>query len=257
MNDNTTASAPIAEIVETVAAEMTHGDAWITNRAAVLGILLVILAVIFRTSSSDSPRWKKFYGIVPSILLCYFIPGVLGTFGIIGDPGGDLYYVASRFLLPTCLVLLCLAIDLPGIFRLGPKLLIIFFTATAGIILGGPFAIWVVSPLGARGGRREQRRIRAGRGGGVVARRAAQPGIRPVDLAERARGGRLLLLLQRLAVRGGRQRDRALDQLVHSQAEAVHEVVEALALRLWRRPQLLLQARQPRVDALRGGVAQL
>ena len=145
MNDNTTASAPIAEIVETVAAEMAHGDAWITNRAAVLGILLVILAVIFRTSSSDDPRWKKFYGIVPSILLCYFIPGVLGTFGIIGDPGGDLYYVASRFLLPTCLVLLCLAIDIPGIFRLGPKLLIIFFTATVGIVLGGPFAIWIVS----------------------------------------------------------------------------------------------------------------
>ena len=139
VNDNTTASAPIAEIVETVAAEMTHGDAWITNRAAVLGIPLVILAVIFRTSSSDSPRWKKFYGIVPSILAVLFHTRCPWNFGII-DPGGDLYYVASRFLLlPTCLVLLCLAIDLPGIFRLGPKLLIIFFTATAGIILGtGP-----------------------------------------------------------------------------------------------------------------------
>ena len=145
MNDNTNATpGPIAEVVETVAAELPHADAWITNRAAVLGILLVILAIIFRTSSRETGAWKKFYGIVPSILLCYFIPGLLSTFGIIGDPSGDLYFVASRFLLPTCLVLLCLAIDLPGIARLGPKLLIIFFTATAGIILGGPFAVWIV-----------------------------------------------------------------------------------------------------------------
>ena len=144
MNDNATAPGPIAEVVETAAAEVAHADAWITNPAAVLGILLVILAVVFRTASRETPGWKKFYGIVPSILLCYFIPGILGTFGIIGDPSGDLYFVASRFLLPTCLVLLCLAIDLPGIARLGPKLLIIFFTATVGIILGGPFAVWIV-----------------------------------------------------------------------------------------------------------------
>ena len=146
MNDNTTAAvAPVTEIIETVAPNIVHGDAWITNKAAVLGILFVILAIIFKTSSSGNPRWKKFYGIIPSILMCYFIPGVLGTFGIIGDPSGDLYFVASRFLLPTCLVLLCIAIDLPGILKLGPKLLIIFFTATIGIILGGPFAIWIVS----------------------------------------------------------------------------------------------------------------
>ncbi|MCH2133329.1 MAG: DUF819 family protein [Phycisphaerales bacterium] len=143
-NDNATAAGPIAAVLENAEAELAHADAWITNPAAVLGILLVILAVIFRTASRESGGWKKFYGIVPSILLCYFIPGLLGTFGIIGDPSGDLYFVASRFLLPTCLVLLCLAIDLPGITRLGPKLLILFFTATAGIILGGPFAVWIV-----------------------------------------------------------------------------------------------------------------
>ncbi|MBG80993.1 MAG: hypothetical protein CMJ39_09825 [Phycisphaerae bacterium] len=142
-NDNATAAEAIAAVIEIT--EVAHADAWITNKAAVLGILLVILAFIFRTASRESGGWKKFYGIVPSILLCYFIPGLLSTLGIIGDPSGDLYFVASRFLLPTCLVLLCLAIDLPGIARLGPKLLILFFTATAGIILGGPFALWAIS----------------------------------------------------------------------------------------------------------------
>jgi uncharacterized membrane protein len=55
----------------------------ITNDAVVLGILMVVLAFVFRTSHSDNPRWKKFYGVVPSLLLCYFIPSLFSTFGII------------------------------------------------------------------------------------------------------------------------------------------------------------------------------
>lgn len=59
----------------------------------------------------------------------------------------QLYYVASRYLLPASLVLLCLGIDFPGIKRLGPKALIMFFTATAGIIIGGPIAILLISAV--------------------------------------------------------------------------------------------------------------
>jgi uncharacterized membrane protein len=53
--------------------------------------------------------------------------------------------VASRFLLPASLVLLCLSIDLKGVVNLGPKALIMFFTATIGIVIGGPLALWTVS----------------------------------------------------------------------------------------------------------------
>ena len=57
----------------------------------------------------------------------------------------NLYYVASRFLLPACLILLCLSIDLKAIRNLGSKALIMFFTATAGIVIGGPIAVFVVT----------------------------------------------------------------------------------------------------------------
>ena len=40
-----------------------------------------------------------------------------------------------------------LSIDLKGIVRLGPKSLIMFFTATIGIVLGGPLAILLVSGI--------------------------------------------------------------------------------------------------------------
>ena len=56
-----------------------------------------------------------------------------------------MYYVASRFLLPAALVLMTLSIDLKAIFNLGSKALIMFFTGTVGVIIGGPLAILLIS----------------------------------------------------------------------------------------------------------------
>lgn len=116
-----------------------------TNDAIVFGILTSILALIFITQRSEQPFLKKFYTYVPSLLLCYFIPSILNTLGIIDGQKSDLYYVASRYLLPTSLVLLTLSIDLKGIMQLGPKAIIMFLAGTTGIVLGGPLAILIVS----------------------------------------------------------------------------------------------------------------
>ncbi len=119
-----------------------------TNDAIVLGILLVALAAIFHTASSQKPFWKKFYTYVPALLLCYFVPALLNwPLGLISGDVSNLYFVASRYLLPASLILLCLSIDIKGILNLGPKALIMFFTATAGIILGGPIALLVTSAI--------------------------------------------------------------------------------------------------------------
>lgn len=106
---------------------------------------MLILAFVFYTSSSNHPAWKKFYKFVPMLLLCYFIPSLLTTFGLVDPDQSNLYYVASRYLLPACLVLLTLSIDLKEIFKLGPKALIMFLTGTVGVIIGGPLAILLVS----------------------------------------------------------------------------------------------------------------
>ncbi len=117
----------------------------ITNDAVVLGILIIILAVIFKTSSSNQPKWKKFYTFVPSILLCYFIPSVLNSMGVIDGEASSLYFVSSRFLLPASITLLTLSIDIKGIINLGPKAGIMFLTGTVGVVFGGPIAILVIS----------------------------------------------------------------------------------------------------------------
>ena len=116
-----------------------------TNDAIVFGILIGILAFVFTTSKSENPSWKKFYKYIPTLLLCYFIPSIFNSLGIISGEESNLYFVASRYLLPTSLVLLTISIDLPEIKKLGPKAIIMFLTGTVGIILGGPLAILIVS----------------------------------------------------------------------------------------------------------------
>ena len=59
----------------------------------------------------------------------------------------QLYYMASRYLLPASLILFCLSIDFKGLMSLGSKSLIMFLAATLGIIIGGPIALLVVSYL--------------------------------------------------------------------------------------------------------------
>ena len=117
------------------------------NDAIVLGILMGILGFVFITSSSKHPFWKKFYKYIPGLLLCYFIPSIFNSLGIICGDSSNLYFVASRYLLPTSLVLLTISIDLHEIKKLGSKALIMFFTGTLGIIIGGPLAIIIVSAV--------------------------------------------------------------------------------------------------------------
>ena len=117
----------------------------LTEDTVIFGILCLCLGFVFYTSSIKEGFWKKFYRIVPTLLVCYMLPAILTTAGIISEADSNLYYVASRYLLPAALVLMTLSIDLKAILNLGSKALIMFLTGTIGIIIGGPIAILIVS----------------------------------------------------------------------------------------------------------------
>lgn len=117
----------------------------ITNDAVVFGILMLCLALVFFTSTSENKGLKRFYTFVPALLMCYLLPAILSSVGLVSSEVSKTYSIAKNYLLPTALVLMTLSIDLKGVIRLGPKSLIMFFTATVGIILGGPIAILIVS----------------------------------------------------------------------------------------------------------------
>ncbi len=117
----------------------------ITNDAVLLGILAIMLGGVFYTSSSSDPFWKGFYKWIPALLVCYFLPSLLNTFGIVDVEQTNLTWVAKRYLLPASLVLLTLSIDFKKIIALGSKALIMFFTGTLGIVIGGPIAILIIA----------------------------------------------------------------------------------------------------------------
>ena len=118
-------------------------DVLITDDAVVLGLLVSSLGLIFYTSQLKS--LKTFYKIIPALLLCYLIPSLFSTAGIISPKVSGLWPVAKNYFLPASLILMTLSTDLKGVIKLGPKALIMFFTATIGIIIGGPIAILITS----------------------------------------------------------------------------------------------------------------
>lgn len=117
----------------------------ITNDTVVFGLLAFCLGFIFYTSSLKTGFWSKFYAIVPAVLMCYLLPAILASSGLVADETSNLYFMASRYLLPAALVLMTLSIDLKAISNLGSKAIIMFLTGSAGIIIGGPLAILIVS----------------------------------------------------------------------------------------------------------------
>ena len=132
----------------------------LTNDSIVFGLLMIAIAFIFYSESKTSGFWFKFYKVVPGLFMAYMLPAVFTTLGWIAPDweritasgtlvaeSSQLYYVASRYLLPAALVLMTLSIDLKAVFNLGWKALIMFFTGTLGIVIGGPIAILLIATV--------------------------------------------------------------------------------------------------------------
>lgn len=116
-----------------------------TNDTIVFGLLMLMLALVFYTSSKKKGFWSKFYSIIPALLMCYLLPAILNSIGLISPETSKVYSISKNYLLPAAIVLMTLSLDLKSVFNLGPKALIMFFTGTIGIVIGGPIAILIVS----------------------------------------------------------------------------------------------------------------
>ena len=88
---------------------------------------------------ADRPGWQRFYVFVP-IMVCYLVPSLMTTFGLI-DVSESNRAVAKDYFLPAALFLMTLSIDIKGILGLGSKAIVMFLTATVGIVMA---ARWLV-----------------------------------------------------------------------------------------------------------------
>ena len=112
--------------------------AFLTDPVGVFGYLATVLGLVFWASRRR--RLKRFFSVVPPIILAYFIPTLSTTAGI--TPIDSAAYGWMRtYLLPVALLLLMISIDLRAILKLGRVALIMMLAGTAGIVLGGPVAL--------------------------------------------------------------------------------------------------------------------
>ena len=83
----------------------------VTDPAGLLAVLLAVLAGIFFLANHKVTG--RFFKIVPSLVFCYFVPTLLTTAGVI-PAESELYTWVKNVILPAALLLLILALDLPG-----------------------------------------------------------------------------------------------------------------------------------------------
>ncbi|KGE15857.1 DUF819 domain-containing protein [Sphingobacterium deserti] len=117
----------------------------ITDHAAVFGLLMAVLGVVFYTASLKNKYVQGFYAVIPPLLMCYFIPGILNSLHIIDGTNSPLAGIGSRYFLPACLILFTLNLDLRELWNLRKRAGLMFITGTIGIVLGGPIAVWLTA----------------------------------------------------------------------------------------------------------------
>lgn len=115
--------------------------ALVTDPNAVAAVLTGTLALVL--ALSRTPALARVFAAVPAVIWAYFVPMLLTTAGVL-PAENDAYGWFSYALLPFALFLLMLTIDLPAIFSLGWKAIVMMLVGTAGIILGGPIAYLAV-----------------------------------------------------------------------------------------------------------------
>ncbi|MFH1964515.1 MAG: DUF819 family protein [Acidobacteriota bacterium] len=101
-------------------------------------VCAVICALVFWSTSQG---WaKKFYKIVPSVVLIYYLPTLASTFGLLPSQA-PAYDWMRDWLLPFSLFILMVTSDIRAILGIGRKAIFMMLFGTLGVILGGPVAL--------------------------------------------------------------------------------------------------------------------
>ncbi len=109
----------------------------LSSPLSVLAALLAVLAALF--AAERHPVLGKVFRWVPLLVFAYFVPTVLSNTGVI-PLESELYDFIKKWLLPASLTLLTLSVDVPAVLKLGRPAVVLFLTATASIVVGGPLA---------------------------------------------------------------------------------------------------------------------
>ncbi|MBQ4888306.1 DUF819 family protein [Shewanella sp. MMG014] len=117
----------------------------ITQDPVIFGLLATIIGLVFFTSTSSHPIWRQVYRFIPVMVMCYVLPSLLNTLNIVDASHSQLNSISSNYLMPACLSLLIISVDIKAILLLGPKIVILFLLGSFGVIIGGPLTLLLFS----------------------------------------------------------------------------------------------------------------
>lgn len=89
---------------------------------------------------------RRVFDIAPSMFWIYFLPIVASNLKLIPNQSG-VYDSIQSYVLPACLILLLLSVDMRAIWRLGGTALAVMLAGSLGILVGGPIVLLLFGPL--------------------------------------------------------------------------------------------------------------
>lgn len=109
----------------------------ITNGFTYMAVLLFMAAVLVTLEKQTTGKVKQFFKYVPAVVLCYLIAMVLCTLKVWDLAETKPAYSALKNNLTYAMIFaMLLRCDIRKVLKLGPKMLIGFFSATITIIIG-------------------------------------------------------------------------------------------------------------------------
>ena len=109
----------------------------ITNGFTYVAVLLFMAAVLVTLEKTAKGFWAKFFKYVPAVVLCYLVAMILCTLKVWDMAATKPAYSALKNSLTYAMVFtMLLRCDIRKIIKLGPKMLIGFFSASITIVIG-------------------------------------------------------------------------------------------------------------------------
>ncbi len=109
----------------------------ITNGFTYVAVLLFMAAVLVTLEKTSKGFWAKFFKYVPAVVLCYLVAMILCTLKVWDMAETKPAYSALKNSLTYAMVFtMLLRCDIRKIIKLGPKMLIGFFSASITIVIG-------------------------------------------------------------------------------------------------------------------------
>lgn len=120
----------------------------ITNGFTYVAVLLFMAAVLVTLEKTSKGGLAKFFKYVPAVVLCYLLAMVLCTLKVWDMDSTKPAYSALKNSLTYAMVFtMLLRCDIRKIIKLGPKMLVGFFSASITIIIGFILAFLLMKPV--------------------------------------------------------------------------------------------------------------